>query len=87
MARHKWGPTESMWNGQDVERCAHCDTERPLRHRAHAGHKHREPLPLPTWQGHSAEQKADARGVGGLQGRRHPEVRCRAEMWRVMTCA
>lgn len=28
MARHKWGPTESMWNGQDVERCAHCDTER-----------------------------------------------------------
>lgn len=26
--RHKWHGTESQWNGQDVQRCAHCGTER-----------------------------------------------------------
>lgn len=28
MARHKWEQTESMCDGQPVERCAHCSTER-----------------------------------------------------------
>lgn len=26
--RHMWRGTESQWQGQDVQRCAHCDTER-----------------------------------------------------------
>lgn len=26
--RHKWSPAESQWDGQAVERCAHCSTER-----------------------------------------------------------
>ena len=26
--RHKWVKTESQWNGQEVQRCGTCETER-----------------------------------------------------------
>lgn len=60
--RHIWQATESQWNGQDVQRCVHCETERTrdtgtkslfLFRRGRAIPPNKKPMPE-TWQGYIA---------------------------------
>lgn len=60
--RHKWTGTESQWNGQEVQRCAHCGTERTRDHltrtiylyrRGRAIPPNKKPMPE-GWQGYVA---------------------------------
>lgn len=60
--RHQWRGTGSVWNGQPVERCAQCGTERTrdpatrsqwLYQRGRAVPPNRKPMPE-TWTGYVA---------------------------------